>query len=117
MTYTINFDRKAAEQAMLRIWGAYDRTEVCFAEKDLPRNIRNACAYTAEVAALRLYGADVDATGIYNDNGYDRIGYGRINDYEFIKNGILDVEKLSAALLELAEGHIDDDNDEGSTEQ
>jgi len=104
MKYEINFDSAMKSKMFINIYHAFDNTENCFIVNNLPRNIRNTCDFSAQVAKLEMFGASVDAHGIYDDNGFDRIGYGRINSHEFIKNGIFCFEELAAALEELAEG-------------
>ena len=103
MEYTFIFDKACADYQFSRIYQSFYLAEQAFEAGDLPRNIRNACAYSEAVRALCIMGADVDATGIYNDNGFDRIGYGRINQHVFIKNGEFNFEELKAALYELTE--------------
>ena len=39
--------------------------------------------------------------GTYNDNGFDRIGFARINSHEFVKNGEFKHDVLRKALDEL----------------
>lgn len=104
MKYEINFDKAMAEDITMKIWRAFESTEECFQRQDLPRNIRNAAGFSALVAELELFGADVDAHGIYDDNGYDRIGYARINNHEFVKNGDFKFPELQTALNELVSG-------------
>ena len=102
MKCEIIFDSKTANEKFMEIFTCFDRTEQCFKNGDLPRNIRNACAYSEAVRSLKVFGADVDASGIYDDNGFDRIGYGRINCHEFIKNGEFKFDELRSALAEIA---------------
>lgn len=102
MKYEITFDQEAASSKFMEIYTRFSRTEECFSNGDLPRNIRNSCAFSEAVRSLKVFGAVVDASGIYNDNGFDRIGYGRINGHEFIKNGEFKFDELKAALTEIA---------------
>ena len=104
MKYEIDFNQYQADRMATRIFTTYAGSETYFKEKDLPRNIRNVCAFQAALRELILLGADVDSTGIYNDNGYDRIGYARINEHEFIKKGMFNFNELWAALREIREG-------------
>lgn len=104
MKYEIDFNKERADLLALGIVETFHRSEDCFKANDLPRNIRNVCAFQAALRELILYGADVDSTGIYNDNGFDRIGYARINEHEFIKKGQLNYNELWAALREIREG-------------
>ena len=102
MKYEIDFDKGNADSMIYEIYSCFCRTEDAFSDGDLPRNIRNACAYSELVRTLRIFGASVNSTGIYNDNGFDRIGYGKINGHEFIKNAEFNLEELKTALYELA---------------
>lgn len=104
MKYTIEFSLHAADYMAMRIYEAFGASETCFKNKDLPRNIRNTCYFQELLRKLTACGADVDSTGIYNDNGYDRIGYARINEHEIVKKGQFYHNELWAALRELVEG-------------
>lgn len=104
MKYEIDFNKDAADYMETRIYEAFSNSETCFKNKDLPRNIRNTCYFQELLRKLTACGADVDSTGIYNDNGYDRIGYARINEHEFIKKGLFNFNELWAALREIREG-------------
>lgn len=104
MKYEINFDKAMAEDITMEIWRAFENTEDYFQRQDLPRNIRNAARFSSLVSELKLFGADVDAHGIYDDNGYDRIGYAKINNHEFVKNGDFRFSELQTALNELVSG-------------
>ena len=117
MKYEINFDKEMKEQVFMNIWTAFDRTEQCFKEHDLSRNIHNACGFSAQVEELKLFGADVDAHGIYNDGGFDRIGFARINEHVFVKNGEFNFSELSKALEEIAEDEAEDEAINARAEQ
>ena len=104
MKYEIDFNKDAANFMAERIFTAYANSETCFKNKDMPRNIRNTCYFQELLRKLTACGADVDSTGIYNDNGFDRIGYARINEHEIVKKGQFDYNELWAALREIVEG-------------
>ena len=103
MTKTIEFTRDTANQYAVAIFEHFHRSEDCFKAGDLERNIRNVCGYSELLRNLRFFGAEVDAMGIYDDNGFDRIGYGSINGHVIVKNGRLDGNELQAALYEIAD--------------
>jgi hypothetical protein len=101
MKYEINFDNNAVEKKFLDVDHYYTWSERNFEDKDLARNV--ACTITFEnaVKELRLFGANVDV-GSYNDNGFLRIGFARINTHEFVKNGKINLTILKDALWEIA---------------
>lgn len=101
MKYEITFNRDSAHEKFMEIYTRFARTEECAKAGDLPRNIRNACAFSEAVRSLRIFGAAVLANGIYDDNGFDRIGHAVINGHEFVKNGEFNFAELSAALAEI----------------
>lgn len=117
MKYEINFDSAMKSKMFINIYHAFDNTENCFMVNDLPRNIRNACDFSAQVAKLEMFGASVDAHGIYDDNGFDRIGYARINEHVFVKNGKFIFDELSKALDELVDGSPEDEAIDRRSEQ
>lgn len=102
MTYEIKFTEETAEAMLQEIWWSYHLSEQQFKDGDLERNIRNATEFSMRVRMLKMFGADVNAHGIYNDNGFDRIGYARINSHVFIKKGEFSFDELKAALMEIA---------------
>ncbi len=101
MKYEVNFDNNTVEKVFMDLYHHFELSECNFEDKDLPRNIRNATTFCETIRTLRLFGADVDV-GTYDDNGFDRIGYARINGYEFVKNGKINYNKLKDALWEIA---------------
>lgn len=103
MKREIEFTRDTANEKFMEIYRSFERTEQNFAAGDLHRNIFNACRYSEAVRSLKIFGAEVDSTGIYDDNGYNRIGYGKINNHVFIKNGEFNFDELRAALWEIAD--------------
>lgn len=103
MKREIEFTRDTAKEKFREIHYSFERTEQCFAAGNLHGNVFNACRYSEAVRSLKIFGAEVDSTGIYDDNGYDRIGYGKINNHVFIKNGEFNFDELQAALWEIAD--------------
>ena len=100
MTYKIEFGADRAEEMYMRIWRMYDLTENHFKSGDLTRNLCTATSFEYIVRELRAIGAETEV-GIYDDNGYHRIGFARINDYAFIKNSEFKFDVLKKALASL----------------
>ena len=100
MTYTIEFNAGMAEEMYMRIWGMYDLTEIHFKSGDLTRNLCTATSFEYIVRELRAIRAETEV-GIYDDNGYHRIGFARINDYTFIKNSEFKIDVHKKALASL----------------
>lgn len=101
MTHKIDFARDNAERFFHELYYAYLRSEESFKGGDLKRNITNTTAFCEEMKSLRLFGA-VTECGNYNDNGFDRIGFAKVNGYTIVRNGKLDIMSLCKALEELA---------------
>lgn len=101
MTHKIDFARDNAERFFHELYYAYLRSEESFKGGDLKRNITNTTAFCEEMKSLRLFGA-VTECGNYNDNGFDRIGFAKVNGYTIVHNGKLDIMSLCKALEELA---------------
>ena len=101
MMHEVDFERNNAEHFFHELYYAYQRSEDSFKAGDLKRNIINTTAFGEELKSLRLFGA-VTESGNYNDNGFDRIGYAKINDYTIVRNGELDVMALNSVLEEMA---------------
>ena len=103
MKREIEFTRDTANEKFMEIYRSFERSEQSFAAGDRHRNIFNTCRYSEAVRSLKIFGAEVDSTGIYDDKGYNRIGYGKINNPVFIKNGEFNFDELRAALWEIAD--------------
>lgn len=101
MTYKIDFARDIAERFFHDLYYAYQWSEDSFKAGDLKRNISNTIAFGAELKSLRLFGAAIES-GNYNDNGFDRIGYAKVNSYTIVHNGELNVMALNSALEEMS---------------
>ena len=100
MTYTIEFTADSAERMFMKIWDMFNTTEENFKSGDLSRNLCTATSFEYIVRQLKAIGADTEV-GIYEDNGFHRIGFARINDYAFVKNGEFKHEVLKKALMSL----------------
>ena len=109
MKYEIEFDNNTVDNVFINLYHAFTRSENNFEDKDLMRNIVNTVSFEGESKMLRLFGAETEV-GTYDDNGFLRIGYARINEHEFIKNGVINFNKLKDALWEIA--HRKKENDE-----
>lgn len=101
MKYEINFDNNTVENIFMELYHSFEWSEDNFEEKDLERNIRNATHFQSTVRMLKIFGAETEV-GTYYDNGFDRIGYAKINNHEFVKNGKINYSKLKDALWEIA---------------
>lgn len=100
MIYTIEFTADSAERMFMKLWNMFNITEEHFKSGDLTRNLCTATSFEYIVKQLKAIGADTEV-GIYEDNGYHRIGFARINRYEFVKNGEFKFEVLKEALASL----------------
>lgn len=87
MTYKIDFTSDKAERFFYDLYHAYQWSEDSFKDGDLKRNIINTAVFGETVKSLRLFGA-VTECGNYNDNGFDRIGFAKVNGYTIVHNGI-----------------------------
>lgn len=101
MKYEINFDNNTVENIFMELYHSFEWSEDNFEEKDLERNIRNATHFQSTIRMLKIFGAETEV-GTYYDNGFDRIGYAKINNHEFVKNGKINYKKLKDALWEIA---------------
>ena len=101
MKYEINFDNNTVEKFFMDLHHSFEWSERNFEDGDLPRNIRNSANFSNEVKGLKIFGAETEV-GIYDDNGFDRIGYAVINGHEFVKNGKINYNLLKDALWEIA---------------
>lgn len=101
MTYKIDFTSDKAERFFYDLYHAYQWSEDSFKDGDLKRNIINTAVFGETVKSLRLFGA-VTECGNYNDNGFVRIGFAKVNGYTIVHNGKLDIMSLCKALEELA---------------
>lgn len=101
MKYEINFDNNTVEKVFMDLYHSFEWSERNFEDGDLPRNIRNSANFSNEVKGLKIFGAETEV-GIYDDNGFDRIGYAVINGHEFVKNGKINYNLLKDALWEIA---------------
>ena len=101
MKYEIDFDNNAYETTFMEIYHFFEWSERSFEDKDLPRNIANIISFERAVQELHLLGADTQ-TGTYQDNGFLRVGYARINSHTFIRNSKPNYHALKEALWEIA---------------
>ncbi len=101
MKYEIDFDNNAYEAVFMELYHFFEWSERSFEDKDLPRNITNTVNFECTVKELHFLGADTQ-TGTYQDNGFIRIGYARINSHTFITNGRPNYQELKEALWEIA---------------
>lgn len=101
MEYKIAFDNNTVEETFLDIHHHFEWSESSFESGDLMRTIVNSVAFEKRVNSLRLFGASVE-TGGYMDGDFLRIGFARINDHVFVKNGKINYKELKDALWEIA---------------
>lgn len=101
MKYEINFDKDFAEKKFNEISRSIDWSERSYETNDVMRNIVNTTIFEREMGELRLFGAEV-RTGTYEEKGFLRIGYARINSHEVVKNGQINPTALKNALWEIA---------------
>ena len=87
MTYKIDFTSDKAERFFYDLYHAYQWSEDSFKDGDLKRNIINTAVFGETVKSLRLFGA-VTECGNYNDNGFDRIGFAKVNGYTMARPSI-----------------------------
>lgn len=101
MKYTIDFNNNSVEQFFLDFYYSFEWSERNFEDGDLSRNIVNTTTFCQTLMHLEIFGADTER-GTYEDNGFIRIGYAKINGHEFVKNSQLNPKKLKDALWEIA---------------
>lgn len=100
MKYEIEFTKQTAGETYMGLWELFKLSEEHFKSGDLCRNLRVTTEFRCVVRNLKALGADTDV-GTYNDNGFDRIGFAKINSHEFVKNGEFKFDVLRKALDEL----------------
>lgn len=101
MKYEIEFDNNQVEKTFMDLDFYHHWSERNFEDHNVMSNIVNTVRFEDKVNALRLFGATV-AVGTYTDDEFLRIGYARINDHVFVKNGVFNPSELKAALWEIA---------------
>lgn len=101
MKYEVEFDDNSVNKKCHELYWRFCLSEDNFKVGDLVRNIANTTSFECTVRALCVLGANTDV-GTYNDDGYSRIGYARINSHEFVKNSEFKYDELKRALMELA---------------
>lgn len=101
MKYELEFDNNSVETFFIDLYHAFEQSEDTFTDGDLTRNIVSVITFENLIRTLRLFGTDTVCRS-YNNHGFMRIGYARINSYEFIKNGAVDYKKLKDALRDIA---------------
>lgn len=104
MKYEIDFNYNMVCDICVELYHSFERSEYHFEEGDLERNIRNATHFQSTIEMLKVFGAEIEV-GTYCDNGFDRIGYAKINNHEFVKDNKITHKELKNALLEIA--HIE----------
>lgn len=102
MKKTIVFDNNSVKKYFWNLRFHFDWSEENFGKEDLLRNITNTVAFEGVIKELQIYGAETEF-GTYNDSGYLRIGYAKINGFEVVKNGDMNSGKLIEALREIAQ--------------
>ena len=101
MKKTVTFDNNTVESYFMSFVHHFDWSENNFEEKDLMRNICCTIGFEGLIKELRIFGADTEV-GNYEDNGFLRIGYARINKHEIVKNAKMNYKELKDALWEIA---------------
>lgn len=101
MKYTIDFNNNSVESVFMTLYHCFDWSERSFEDKDLSRNIVNTTTFCQSLMQLEIFGADTER-GTYADGLFVRIGFAKINDHVFIKNGVINTKELKDALWEIA---------------
>lgn len=101
MEKTVIFDNNTVEQYFMSLMHHFDWSEHNFEDKDIQRNICCTMGFEGLIKELRIYGADTEV-GNYDDNGYLRIGFARINGHEVVKNAKINLKELKDSLWEIA---------------
>ena len=101
MRYTIDFNNNTVESFFMDLYHSFAWSERAFEDNDLSRNVVNTTCFCQSLMHLEIFGADTER-GTYSDGDFIRIGFAKINDHVFIKNGVINTKELKDALWEIA---------------